>query len=317
MQQRPEAGSIPDTPGSYQFKDAHGRVLYVGKATSLRSRLSNYFGPPESLLPRTRQMVAAADDGRVDRGPQRGRGAVPRVQPDQAAPAPLQHPLQGRQVLPVPRGHARRGVAAGDGHAGREAQGRPRTSGRTRTRTRSARPSTSCCARSRSARARRHKFDRHHRLGRPCLYAHIEKCAAPCVGDIDAPRSTTRSSTSCSPSSTASTAPVLQRLERQMHEASDELEFERAARLRDQLVSVRKAIERQQMVAAEGGGLRRHRPRRGPARGVGPGVLRPAGPGRRAAGLRGRQGRGRRRRRRSSAAPRAALRRRHAGGRPP
>src|SRR5579862_1377049 len=58
---RPPAGSIPDTPGSYQFVDAHGRVLYVGKAKSLRSRLANYFADPATLAPRTAQMVAAAD----------------------------------------------------------------------------------------------------------------------------------------------------------------------------------------------------------------------------------------------------------------
>ena len=85
---------------------------------------SNYFGPPASLTERTRQMVARRRPRRVDRGPQRGRGAVPRVQPHQAAPAALQHPPEGRQVLPVPRGHARRGMAAGDGDAGQQAQGR-------------------------------------------------------------------------------------------------------------------------------------------------------------------------------------------------
>ncbi len=61
MVTRPPPGTIPDTPGSYQFKDAHGRVIYVGKAKSLRSRLSNYFGADHTLLPRTRQMVAAAE----------------------------------------------------------------------------------------------------------------------------------------------------------------------------------------------------------------------------------------------------------------
>ena len=55
---RPPAGTIPDAPGSYQFKDAHGRVIYVGKAKSLRSRLSNYF--QTNLPPRTAQMVATA-----------------------------------------------------------------------------------------------------------------------------------------------------------------------------------------------------------------------------------------------------------------
>src|SRR3954447_12515276 len=59
--QGPPAGTIPDTPGSYQFKDALGRVIYVGKAKSLRSRLSNYFQNPASLPPRTAQMVATAE----------------------------------------------------------------------------------------------------------------------------------------------------------------------------------------------------------------------------------------------------------------
>ncbi|HMC41726.1 MAG TPA: GIY-YIG nuclease family protein, partial [Acidimicrobiales bacterium] len=61
MLQRPPAGTIPDTPGSYQFKDRDGRVIYVGKAHSLRQRLSNYFQSPAGLPPRTAQMVAAAE----------------------------------------------------------------------------------------------------------------------------------------------------------------------------------------------------------------------------------------------------------------
>src|SRR5438552_9275571 len=59
--QRPATGTIPDTPGSYQFKDRDGRVIYVGKAHSLRQRLSSYFQSPAGLPPRTAQMVAAAD----------------------------------------------------------------------------------------------------------------------------------------------------------------------------------------------------------------------------------------------------------------
>ncbi len=61
MVARPPAGTIPDTPGSYQFKDREGRVIYVGKAKSLRSRLSNYFGDPTLLAARTRQMVETAE----------------------------------------------------------------------------------------------------------------------------------------------------------------------------------------------------------------------------------------------------------------
>ena len=61
MLERPAAGLIPDAPGSYQFRDADGRVIYVGKARSLRQRLSNYFQSPGNLLPRTAQMVASAE----------------------------------------------------------------------------------------------------------------------------------------------------------------------------------------------------------------------------------------------------------------
>jgi excinuclease ABC subunit C len=61
MLQRPPAGTIPDSPGSYQFKDGAGRVIYVGKASSLRQRLSNYFQNPAYLHPRTAAMVATAE----------------------------------------------------------------------------------------------------------------------------------------------------------------------------------------------------------------------------------------------------------------
>ena len=61
MLQRPPAGTIPEAPGSYQFRDHDGRVIYVGKAKSLRSRLNNYFQNPANLLPRTAQMVAQAE----------------------------------------------------------------------------------------------------------------------------------------------------------------------------------------------------------------------------------------------------------------
>ncbi|MBC7297963.1 MAG: GIY-YIG nuclease family protein, partial [Demequina sp.] len=54
---RPAPGSIPAAPGVYRFRDPHGRVVYVGKAKSLRSRLSNYFQPLGALHPRTRVMV--------------------------------------------------------------------------------------------------------------------------------------------------------------------------------------------------------------------------------------------------------------------
>ena len=282
MLQRPATGTIPDAPGSYQFKDAQGRVLYVGKAKSLRSRLSNYFAPPDTLMPRTRQMVASRGDRRVDRGAQRGRGAVPRVQPHQAPPPRFNIRYKDDKSYPylavtldeewpramVLRGAKRKGVRYfgpyAHAYAIRETLDLLLRTFPIRTCTQT-------------------KFDRHHRLGRPCLYAHIEKCAAPCVGDIDHEEYDALVAELLA-FLDGEHAPVLDRLDKQMHEASDALEFERAARLRDQLFSVRKAIERQQMVARQGGGLRRHRPRGGPDRGVGAGVLRAARPCRRAAG---------------------------------
>jgi len=57
---RPKAGEIPTNPGVYRFRDAEGRVLYVGKAKNLRARLSNYFAPLHSLHERTRRMVTTA-----------------------------------------------------------------------------------------------------------------------------------------------------------------------------------------------------------------------------------------------------------------
>ena len=93
------------------------------------------------------------------------------------------------------------------------------------------------------------KFDRHHRLGRPCLYAHIEKCAAPCVGDIDHDEYDKLVQELLDFLDGEHDA-VIRRLEQRMADAADQLEFELAARVRDQLASVRKAIERQQMVAS-------------------------------------------------------------------
>ena len=61
MVERPPSGTIPDGPGSYQFKDKDGRVIYVGKAANLRARLSNYFQDPRNMHPRTAQMVATAE----------------------------------------------------------------------------------------------------------------------------------------------------------------------------------------------------------------------------------------------------------------
>ena len=121
---RPAPGSIPVEPGVYRFRDPHGRVIYVGKAKSLRSRLNSYFADISGLAPRTRQMVTTAAQRRVDGGQHRGRGAAARVQLDQGVRPAVQRPLPRRQVLPGAGGDAQRGVPAADGLPRAAPQGR-------------------------------------------------------------------------------------------------------------------------------------------------------------------------------------------------
>jgi len=244
---KPVPSTIPDTPGSYQFKDAQGRILYVGKAKSLRSRVMSYFGT--GLGERTRQMVAAADTvewigvrNEVEAlflefnliQKHRPRFNI-RYNDDKSYPylaITLDEEWPRAMVL---RGAKRKGVRYFGPYAHAYAI---RETLDLLLRTFPVRTCTNG------------KFDRYKRLGRPCLYAHIEKCSAPCVGWVE------RADYDDLVGELiqfldGDTAFVLDRLDKQMHRASDELEFERAARLRDQLVSVRKAIERQQMVDAK------------------------------------------------------------------
>src|SRR5471032_2954575 len=238
---RPEAGSIPDSPGSYQFLDAEGRVIYVGKAKSLRSRLSNYFAPPATLSERTFQMVQTADHvewivakneveafflefNLIKR--HKPRFNI-RLKDDKSYPylaVTLDEEWPRAMVM---RGQHRKGVRYfgpyAHAYAIRETLDLLLRTFPIRTCTRT-------------------KFDRHHRLGRPCLYAHIEKCAAPCVGAID-DVAYARLTADLIAFLDGETAPILDRLDKQMHEAADALEYERAARLRDQITSVGKAIE--------------------------------------------------------------------------
>ena len=175
-------------------------------------------------------------DGRVDPGAQRRRSADARVQPHQAAPAPVQHPAARRQELSVPRRHDERRVAPGHGHAGREAQGRPLLRAlRPRLRhPRDARPAAA------------HVPDP-HLLGQqvqpppeagPALPAVPHREVLGAVRRRDRRRTTTTSwCRSCIEFLDGDTDAIVKRLETEMREAADELEFERAARLRDRLTS--------------------------------------------------------------------------------
>jgi excinuclease ABC subunit C len=245
---RPEPGSIPDAPGSYQFLDAQGRVLYVGKAKSLRSRLSNYFVDPDLLMERTRQMVQAAESVEwiVAKNEveafflefnliQRHKPLFNiRLKDDKSYPflaVTLDEEWPRAMVL---RGKKRKGVRYfgpyAHAYAIRETLDLLLRTFPIRTCTKA-------------------KFDRHHRLGRPCLYAHIEKCAAPCVGAIDHDEYD-KLVQELLDFLDGEHDKIIKRIEQRMADAAEHLEFELAARCRDQLTSVRKAIERQQMVAS-------------------------------------------------------------------
>ncbi|MFM8236777.1 MAG: excinuclease ABC subunit UvrC [Actinomycetota bacterium] len=249
MVPRPPPGSVPDAPGSYQFLDAAGRVIYVGKAKSLRSRVGSYFAAPGTLAERTRQMVdaAATVEWIVARNEvealllefnlikvHRPRFNV-RLKDDKSFPF-----LAVTVGDPWPRATFMRG--------------RKRTGVRyfgPYTNVSAIRETLDLLLRTFPVRTCSDaKLERHRRLGRPCLFAHIEKCAAPCV-DAVTPEEYSGLVGDLLGFLAGDHDPVLRRLEAEMSTASDALEFERAARLRDQLANVRRAVERQQMVAAK------------------------------------------------------------------
>jgi len=248
MVERPPSGTIPDAPGSYQFIDRHGQVIYVGKASSLRSRLSSYFQAPDRLHPRTRQMVETAE--RVEWTIVRNEVEAlmleyslikrhhprfnVRLRDDKSYPLLAVTTDEEWPRAVVVRGRRRRGVRYfgpyAHAYAIRETLDLLLRSFPVRT-----------CSSG--------KFRQHERLGRPCLLFHIEKCAGPCVGEVT-PEDYEMMVDGLCRFLGGDTDEVVRSLEAEMREASSELEFERAARLRDRLESVTKAVEKQQMVAA-------------------------------------------------------------------
>ena len=246
MLTRPPAGSIPDGPGSYQFLDAEGRVIYVGKAKSLRSRLNNYFG---SHLPlRTRQMVDTAasvewiqvanevealmlEFSLIQR--HRPRFNV-RYTDDKSYPFLCVTMVDEWPRAMVMRGRRRKGNRYfgpyGQAYAIRETLDLLLRTFPIRTCTDS-------------------KFNRHASQGRPCLLYHIEKCSAPCVGGVSTEEYASMVGELLR-FLEGDSDPVIERLAAEMNAAADVLEYERAARLRDRLDSVRKVVESQQMVGS-------------------------------------------------------------------
>jgi excinuclease ABC subunit C len=244
---RPEPETIPDAPGAYLFKDAHGRVIYVGKALSLRKRLASYFQDPGGLHARTAAMVESAADvewivaaNEVESlhleynliKAHRPRFNV-RYRDDKSYPylaITLDEEYPRAMVL---RGAKRKGVRYfgpfAHAYAIRETLDLLLRTFPVRT-----------CSQG--------VFDRCRRIDRPCLFYDIGKCAAPCVGHVSTEEHR-HIAEDLIEFLEGRFEPVLKRLEVEMNSASDGLEYERAARLRDQLSSVRKAIEKQVVVS--------------------------------------------------------------------
>src|SRR5918999_1605991 len=214
--ERPPAGSIPNQPGVYLFKDAHDRVIYVGKAKSLRSRVSNYFGG--DLHPRTEAMVEAAADVEwivtdseigalhveVDLIKQHRPRYNVRYRDDKSYPylaITLDEEYPRARVM---RGSKKKGVRYYGPFAHAYAI-RDTLDLLLRTF-----PMRTCS---------QGVFDRCRRRGRPCLLFHIERCAGPCVGAVDAAEHRRITEEMCD-FLDGNTKPVIERLERAMREAA-------------------------------------------------------------------------------------------------
>jgi len=247
---RPAPGSIPEDPGVYRFADIHGRVIYVGKAKSLRQRLNSYFADLSNLHPRTRQMVTSAAGvqwtvvGTEVEALQLEYNWIKEFDPrfnvryrdDKTYPVLAMAMHEEFPRLHVYRGPRRKGVRYFGPYAHAWAIRE------TLDLLLRVFPARTCSA---------GVFRRHEQIGRPCLLGYIDKCSAPCVGRVDADEH--RGIVEDFADFLAGrTDHLVRQLERRMAQASKELEFEKAARLRDDLGALRRAMERQAVVLGDG-----------------------------------------------------------------
>lgn len=247
---RPAPGTIPTEPGVYKFRDENKRVIYVGKAKNLRARLSNYFQDITQLHPRTRQMVLTASSvewtvvaSEVE-ALQLEYTWIKRFDPhfnvmyrdDKTYPMLA---VSVGEVVPRAffyRGPRRKGVRYFGPYSHAWAV---RESLDLLTRVF---PMRTCS---------KGIYNRHERLGRPCLLGYIGKCDAPCIGRVskEEHRETVNELVSFM---NGNTAGVRRKLVKDMEAAAENLEFERAARLRDDLGAIDKIMEQQAVVFADG-----------------------------------------------------------------
>ncbi|HEY6294375.1 MAG TPA: excinuclease ABC subunit UvrC, partial [Streptosporangiaceae bacterium] len=247
---RPSPGSVPESPGVYRFRDGHGRVIYVGKAKNLRARLSSYFADFASLHPRTQSMLtsAAGVDWTVvatevealqleyswikEFDPRFNvRYRDDKSYPYLAVTLDEQYP----RVM-VMRGARRRGTRYFGPYSHAWAI---RETVDTLLRVF---PVRTCSA---------GVFKRARQIGRPCLLGYIGKCSAPCVERISEAEHRRLAEEFCD-FMAGHTARFTRRLEAEMRAAAAAEEFERAARLRDDIQALERALEKQAVVLPDG-----------------------------------------------------------------
>ncbi|WP_327314284.1 excinuclease ABC subunit UvrC [Streptomyces sp. NBC_01235] len=246
---RPKPGQIPDSPGVYRFRDEHRRVIYVGKAKSLRQRLANYFQDLAGLHPRTRTMVTTAASvewtvvSTEVEALQLEYSWIKEYDPrfnvkyrdDKSYPYLAVTMNEEFPRVQVMRGHKKKGVRYFGPYAHAWAI-RDTVDLLLRVF-----PVRTCSA---------GVFKNAARTGRPCLLGYIGKCSAPCVGRIPADDHWELADEFCD-FMAGRTGTYLRRLEKQMMEAAEEMEYERAARLRDDIEALKKAMEKNAVVLAD------------------------------------------------------------------
>ena len=247
---RPPPGTIPDAPGVYRFRDPAGRVIYVGKAKSLRNRLNSYFADTWTLHARTQQMVTTATAvdwvtvGSEVEALQLEFSWIKEFDPrfnvkyrdDKSYPFLAVTLNEEFPRLQVMRGAKRKGVRyfGPYSHAWAIRE--------TLDLLLRVFPARTCST---------GVFKRAGQIGRPCLLGYIGKCSAPCVGTVTAEQHREIVDDFCD-FMAGKTDTFVKRLERDMLDASEQLEFEKAARLRDDIAALRKAMEKQTVVLGDG-----------------------------------------------------------------
>jgi excinuclease ABC subunit C len=247
---RPSPGSIPDAPGVYRFRDERGRVIYVGKARSLRSRLSSYFQDISNLHVRTQTMVtsAASVDWTVVATEVEAlqleytwikefdpRFNV-RYRDDKSYPSLAVTLNEEFPRLQVMRGPKKKGVRYFGPYAHAWA----------------IRETLDLLLRVFPARTcSTGVFKRAGQVGRPCLLGYIGKCAAPCVQRVSADEHRQIVEDFCD-FMAGQTSTYLRRLDKEMQVAAAEQQYERAARLRDDIKALERAVEKQAVVLGDG-----------------------------------------------------------------